>query len=639
MSSNAKLKEVFKKTYDKIKKFFINLRQQKIEVNYKTSLIIIAFLSLLCVVIQAIAQNGLDITGYLSLVVNPLLILFNFIPVFLIMLLFYCIFSKIWVSFLITDIILSVMLFVNHYKVLYRSEPFKFIDIALYTEAMNITQNYDFTFSPLLTLVLCISVFVFLVILSSVKDKKIKVWKRLCALVVVCALMVCAYGGIYCNKNLYDKMYCLTTKFNELKTTAHKGLIYTFLSGINDYSYPEPEEYTEEKHTEILDGYEDFESDYKPNVIGIMSEAFFDIGECENAKFHDGKNPLVNYNRIKKDAMYGDMIVPGFGGSTASTEFEFLTGNNVSLISKALPPPYNTYIIKNVFSIASMFKDYGYDTLGIHPGHNWFYNRESSYAKMGFDDFITIEDIDRKLEQVNYYTSDKEATTLILENYKKHLETKPDTPYFNFTVTIQNHGPYPEKQMYDENRFVWPEGMSEEIYYTINNYSEGLFNADELLGDVMDYINSVDKPTYLVFFGDHLPYLDMEGYDLLGYDITSGSEEALVRKYKVPYLICANDAAKKYMKQHNIKIKNGKQELISANYLSAKLIDYMGASKPAFYQFLNDLSKTVNVLAPHYYIENGEFTKTLSPDSTSLVNNYSILQYKNLKEYKKENSN
>ena len=639
MSANRKIKDIFKKLFNKVKLFFLNLRQQKIEVNFKTSLIIMAFLSLLCVLIQAIAQNGFDITGYLSLVVNPLLILFNFIPIFLVMLLFYCIFLRIWVSFLLTDIILCVMLFVNHYKVMFRSESFKFIDVALLTEAMNITQNYNFSFSPLLAFVVFISIFVFILILSSLKDKKIKVWKRLCTLIVVCALMVGSYLGIYCNKKLYNSMYCLTTKFNELKTTAHRGLVYSFLSGINDYSYPEPEEYNEDKHTEILDGYEEIESDYKPNVIAIMSEAFFDIEQCENAKFYEGKNPLVNYNRIKKDAMYGDMIVPGFGGSTASTEFEFLTGNNVSLISKALPPPYNTYVTKNIFSIANMFKDYGYDTLGIHPGHNWFYNRESAYAKMGFDDFITLEDIDRKLEQVNYYASDKEATTLILENYQKHLETKPDTPYFNFTVTIQNHGPYPKKQMYEENRFICPEGMNEEIYHTINNYSEGLFNADELLGNVMDYINSVDKPTYLVFFGDHLPYLDMEGYDLLGYDITSGSEEAIIRKYKVPYIICANDAAKKYMKQQGVKIKNGEQNLISSNYLSAKLIDYMGASKPAFYQFLNDLSETVNVLAPHYYVENGSFTKTLSPDSTSLVNNYSMLQYKNLKEYKKENSN
>ena len=553
------------------------------------------------------------------------------------MLAIYCLTNRVWISFLITHAVLLTALFVNHYKVVFRAEAFKFSDLILAGEAFNITQNYTFDFSFKMFVVTCASIFIFIAVVYAVKNKKTSFLKRSGIFVLDIALMAGLYFGIYQNKALYDWIPSFAGDYNEVSLISNKGLVYSFLNGISQSGYEAPEDYSVSKYYEILDKYEEDETnDYKPNVIAIMSEAFFDMTACDDAEFYPGLDPLPNMKELRKEGVWGDMIVPGFAGSTASTEFEFLSGANISVISESMPSVYNTYIHNSLYCIPQMFKDKGYYALGIHPGHNWFYNRESVYAKMGFDDFITIEDLPSDIKKVNYYAADSETSKLIIDNYEKHLKTS-EKPYFSFTVTIQNHGPYVSDETYEVPRYVRPQNMDDILYYTLNNYAEGLYNADELLGDVMDYINTVDKPTYLVFFGDHLPYFDenFTGYSYLGYDINSDTQEALLNKYRIPYIMCANDAAKQYMKDNDIEIMKGKQKLISSNYLSAKFLTYMGISIPKYYQFVNDLSEKISVISPNYYIENGVFTKTLSDEAQQLINDYAVLQYKNISEYSK----
>ena len=622
---------------DKTKKILSSI---KIESGILTSVLIMALLSFFCVMFQAVAQNGANARGYLTFLTSPVIVVFNFIPVFLVMLFVYCLTNRVWASFLLTGLMLDIALFINHYKVVFRAEAFKFSDIILAGEAFNITKNYSFGFSLKLFIVFLMSFLLFVFVLAAVKNKKTPFLKRGAVLLLDVLLMAGAYLGIYRNKALYDSLPSFAGDYNEVSLISNKGLVYSFLVGIKDTGYEKPDGYSVSEYYNILDKYdkEDKESkgEYKPNIIGIMSEAFFDMEECEKAEFYPGMKPLENMRRLRSEGVYGSMIVPGFAGSTASTEFEFLSGDNISLISKTMPSVYNSYIHKPLYCLPQYLKSQGYDTLAIHPGHNWFYNRESVYAKMGFDDFITLEDLSGDLKKINYYTADSETSKLIIDNYKKHLETS-SKPYFNFTVTIQNHGPYKSDETYDTPRYVKPSDMSNDMYNIINNYAEGLANADALLGEVMDYINTVDKPTYLVFFGDHLPYLDAEykGYEYLGYDVSGSSEESIIKKYKIPYVMCANNAAKEYEAQNGLETKKGEQELISSNFLTGKFLDFTNMSVPAYYRFTNEVEKSVSVISPIFYIENGKFTENLSSNGKKLINEYAICQYKNLKEYEK----
>ncbi len=620
---------------EKIKKGAARLT---VRLNLWQSLVLLAVLSFGCMFLQTMAQSGGDSAVWNSLFSEPGLIFLNFLPIFLVMVLFYGLTSRVWSAFLITDLILTVFLYVNYYKILFRAEAFKFTDLILVSEALNITQNYELEFSSILFGVASIGVGVCLLLFLTVKHKKKYFgWKKRCAVLLLdMAFMLSAVFGIYQNADLYNKIPTNAKAYNEVSEITHKGLVYSFLVSATQSHYAKPENYSAAVCEQILSPYEESDTAYKPHIIAIMSESMFDISACENAKFYPGKDPLVNFRKLQKEGVWGEMVVPGFGGGTASTEFEFLTGASTYVVSPSMPTVYNLYINKGIYCMPRMLKDRGYTTQAIHPGNNWFYHRESVYTKMGFDDFISLEDLPKEPSMPRGYTADWETTALIISDFQEHLETK-DTPYFNFTVTIEGHGPYEEQKLYREERLVRPKGMSDEIYYMLGNYIECMYSTDQLLGDVMDYINTVDEPTYLVFFGDHLPVFDRQSgaFDFLGYDITSQTDVALTNKYKTPYVMCANNAAKEYMSQQGISLAQGKQELISANFLSSKFMEYMGIDMPRYFQYVNDLSKDISVISQYQFFENDKLTYQLSENGEKRLNEYAILQYQNLQEYAK----
>ena len=360
-----------------------------------------------------------------------------------------------------------------------------------------------------------------------------------------------------------------------------------------------------------------------------------DIKEAKNLKFE--KNPLPTYTKLKKEGIYGDMIVPGFAGNTSSTEFEFLTGVNISVIDKGMPVPYKTFLNKNAYALPLYFKEAGFNTVAMHPGHNWFYNRVLAYKCLGFSRSVFSENLDYKLEMTNYYANDEEAAKMIIDDYKSHLEINPEPGYFNFMVTIQNHGPYIPTDTGKERIVKRPEGLDDTQYFTLENYVQGLNDADNMLKTLKEYIESIDKPTVIVFFGDHLPYMDSElkTYDAIGYDITSGTDSALYRKHKTPYLIISNNAFKKSQRADGKRLLNGKMSTISSNFLATELFKYMNVDMPPYFEFVNELKKDINVISPFYYMVKNKIVKELDEPLTQKVTVLKDLQYYNMMEYKK----
>lgn len=126
----------------------------------------------------------------------------------------------------------------------------------------------------------------------------------------------------------------------------------------------------------------------KPNVIIIMSEAFWDPTVFKELKFSE--DPLPFFHKIQKDSQTGNLFVPVMGGGTANTEFEVLTGFSTQFLQPGIIP-YVSIMNQPVESLASIMSANGYKTTAIHPYHSWFYNRDKIYNLMGFDRFIPME--------------------------------------------------------------------------------------------------------------------------------------------------------------------------------------------------------------------------------------------------------
>ena len=604
----------------------------------KKSILMIVLMSYVAFLMQSVVQN--DIFSTVHFLYNPLIVLLNMLPVFLIILLVYFITGHIWLGCAITYLPLIMLNIASYYKTVFRDEPLKMSDLQLVSEMNNITQNYEFKISLgiIIGVLLLIAAIVFAI--KYLKSQKIKIPVRITGVVITICCMLLSYNFIYTNKDLYNKIPTKANEYHDTSVVSHHGMIYSLLISSQATTYDMPEGYSDETAMKLLAETASIpvagESTEKINVLAIMGEAFFDVTRGETVDFLEGENPYKNYERIKNEGYHGKLVVPGYGGGTECAEFEFLTGTNQYLLDPNMPTVYKTYITQPVYSLVRYFKDEGYKAIAIHPGYSWFYNRQNAYAYLGFDKFISRDDMGENIPRIYGYATDEFTTGHIIDNYISHYNEKPDEPYFNFTITIQNHGPYPDVECGRDEIYIRPDNMSDENYYIINNYLNGIRDTDKLLGDVCNFAAEREEPVAVLFFGDHLPYLDenIECFDALGYNISHRNMEGIQNKYTVEYVMWCNDAARQVIEKSRGAVKSGEGPEISSNYLGVELLDYLGVEKPSYFEFVSKVEEKISVISPHFYKKDDAVIYELDKETEKLLEDYKILQYYNLRQYK-----
>jgi hypothetical protein len=86
--------------------------------------------------------------------------------------------------------------------------------------------------------------------------------------------------------------------------------------------------------------------------------------------------------------------------------------------------------------------------------------------------------------------------------------------------------------------------LSEPALTALTTYTQGLYDADQMLGNLAGWIDQRERPTVLLFFGDHLPTLgpnymayNETGFVNTGDGLTSEERQKL---YSTPFLIYSN---------------------------------------------------------------------------------------------------
>ena len=596
------------------------------------NILLMLLLSLLCVFLQSIAQLSSGGWGGLSYLSFPLIIFLNVMPIFLIMAAVFFITNRLWIGLSVSAAALDILLTVNYFKVYFRSETLSLHDFALFGEATNIMTGYSFPIPIQIIIVFLISVLAVIYTKRHAVTYTSPFKQRLLLLAATLLIFCLSYITVYRSDSFYQKLPSFGGEFNDVEISANKGFLYTFLSHAASYEYKKPEGYNENSITALAGEYPTLVSDEdKPvNVIAVMSEAFFDMEACKNVEFYEGMNPTPNLQRLRRSSLWGHILVPGYAGSTASTEFEFLTGLNISQISSAMPVVYKTHVTQNCYSLVRMLDDMGYDTVGIHLGNEWFYNRKAVYPRLGFNRSYFMNDFDyTRDDMVNYYISDKFTAEKIKEDYRTYLDSGKKNGYMSFTVTIQNHGPY--KISEPETKRIKPmDGIDADGYNIISNYANGLHDADALLGEICDFVEDIDEPTVVVFFGDHLPYFDADGKYLtaLGLDVSATTPESLENRYSTPYIIHGNRALR--------KITGGEQihkEQLSSSFLGVEMMKYASIKMSPFFKAIADVEYTVSEMSHTFYIENSQHTTELSDEGKKKLLDYKYLAYWSLRDY------
>lgn len=261
-----------------------------------------------------------------------------------------------------------------------------------------------------------------------------------------------------------------------------------------------------------------------PDIVVIMNESFADL-RCYGAQI--APEIYRDWDEILARSAHGTAYSSVFGGNTPNAEYEFLTGDSL-LFYTGTPIPYETAIRQDVPALPGLLAQLGSGTVAMHPNEGIVWSREQVYPKLGFERSVFLADYENT-EMLRRYVSDQ-------ANYSQVLRVleEADGPQFLFNVTIQNHGSYEEEDFADLNALL----DSRTSCSQTRQYLTLVKESGAALKEFLQRLEQRPRKTYVVFFGDHQPWVDEAFYSQ--YESGQDAQEHL--RYQVPYFIWCNQS-------------------------------------------------------------------------------------------------
>ncbi|HET6430764.1 LTA synthase family protein [Dyella sp.] len=254
-----------------------------------------------------------------------------------------------------------------------------------------------------------------------------------------------------------------------------------------------------------------------PDIVVVQSESFFDPRILKGL---EDTHLTPNLDRLARHGTSGALYVPTFGGGTIRTEFEVLTGLSLRYFQQ-LQFPYLQLNARVVPGLVRTLNEHGYETVAIHGNDPSFWNRTSAFKAIGFDRFVSQSAFPPDAPADGKYMADRAMTDEILAQLRG-----TGAPQFLFAISIEAHGPYDTIPADREARDAMPvpPGVTGEDKLELQNYLYHIHHADQELGRLAEQLAKRDRPTLLLFYGDHLPALTntfqtagfVDGGDMLG---------------------------------------------------------------------------------------------------------------------------
>lgn len=401
-------------------------------------------------------------------------------------------------------------------------------------------------------------------------------------------------------KNIINKSPIKLDFSNPINNCKDNGILFCFIDDFKNLRFPIPSGYNQTKINNIYSDIKNNllsskevsefneEGGFKPNIIVVLSEALWDATKLPLIKY--SQDPIIN---IRSD-IKSTLISPAYGGSTANVEFEILTGFSNYFLNDRYP--YNELINQDVPSLFSLFKEQGYLTTAIHPFKKTMYNRPTVYQHLGLDKFIGMEDMSSS-ELIGPYISDKSFTQEIVKQFES-----TNQPQLIFTLSMQNHTPF-EANRFPNHQITFKSPLNEKDQPILQTYIDGINLSSQSYQTLKETIKKSQKPTIILFYGDHLPLLNpnFDIYLKTGFDITNKKE-----MYSTPIAVWSNFDT-------NLDIKT----FLSPNFLSLEILKFANINPKYQFSFLQSLSQTDTVLNKH-----------LAPKfSSQQLYNYELIQY------------
>lgn len=576
----------------------------------------------------------------------------NYLLVIVMYFIVYTLSGSFKLSYLIVNPILFGLGVAHSYLMDFRGTPFLPMDFLSIGTAVGVANTYDYT--PTYKVMTASLIFIFIMIIGAkTKTPKYnlltKIISRAFAGTFSSVLLILFYFTSF-----FADMGVKPDFWNQTRGYHNYGFAFNFFCNTKYMYMSEPNNYNPDELNDYVNSVVDSsdnsdssgkteEDDYvKPNIICIMNESLSDLSVLGNLTTNEDYMPFMR--SLTENTIKGNLYVPVIGAGTSNTEFEFLTGHTTAF----LPSGSNAYMlyIKNpIASIVSTLEAQGYSSFALHPYYASGWNRTEVYNHLGFNNFVSLEDImdisfmqeyqsngsdpnylQSLIDQyypgsnmlIRQYISDSYNYRLLIEDYENRDKS---VPYFAFNVTMQNHGGYTTSCVnFDES--IYATSVSKN-YNKANKYLSLVKASDNAFKELIDYFSSVDEPTVICMFGDHQPSVETEFIsEVMGVDSLSGlTPEQEQLRHVTPFIIWAN-----------YDIQERQIDKLSVNYLYSLVLETAGVKLTEYNKYLLKLSETLPVIDTVGYIDNeNNYYKwsDVSPYS-HLLDEYEKIQYNNI---------
>lgn len=535
---------------------------------------------------------------------------------------------RIGIACLTGDLLFMLIGLLNYYVVEFRSNPIVPWDIYSLKTAASVAGDFSYVPSPdaavcLIFFLILTAVSIFLILrrrrLEPKNSRKKHIMGSGVRGIVLTRLLPAAllilglagYTRVLHNDRFIAALHLDNTLFTPFYMSKKDGLIPSFLMDLRYLHVEEPEDYSAGEEALLLADQPKEEPVLTPNIIVIMDEAFSDPSMLGDFQVNEDYMPFVHsLQEGAENTITGTLNVSVKGGNTANTEYEFLTGNTMRFLP-AGSVPYQQYIFGHKTSLATHLKEFGYETVAIHPFNANGWNRDVVYKDLGFDRFLYNKDFPGA-NRIRKYIDDESCFSKILEE----LENKSsDTPLFAFAVTMQNHSGYFEDfENFDVN--IHAEDCDSRI---LDRYLSLMKLSDTALEQLITTLSEWKEPTILIFFGDHQPndVVVEPVWKLQGKSGKNLTEEENDLRYQVPYLIWAN---------YDIGSDSGRET--SVNYLGAELLSAARVPLASWQEAIGSWQQELPILSTQRLTgtDGGELTSEEEAASDALAE-YRRLQY------------
>ena len=539
----------------------------------------------------------------------------------LILLLF---FQRVKTAVILQSIFLPVIGLVQYYVYAFRGRSFMLSDLWTIDTAAEVAGGYSYGihFASGLALLLAAGWIFLISCCAGYRWKKLALLRKI---VVVCLLA----GGFFylSDETLVSHHKSLELRmWNVDKNYRKKGMLLTLASQVQYLTADKPEGYSVGEVEEIAEKYTDaYEASEKrnpsndkdvvvpQNIIVIMNESLADLRIYSAYDKIPSVTPYID--SMEEHVQKGWLSVPVFGGGTANTEYEVLTGNCMAFWND-WTIAYQVYAQEKEYGLTAALKEQGYHTIAMHPYRPLNYNRKAVYEHMGFDEFYANKNWDRAyMDKIRRFVSDQSCYDYVIDMFEKK---EPDEKTFSFLVTMQNHAPY-TLQGFDASIDL----ETPQDYPEAEQYLSLVRESDRAFGNLTEYFERVNEPTMIVMFGDHHPNLQDGFYDMIAGCYGAQEEKTYKRERTMtPYVVWTN-------------YENTMEHIpvMGSEFFGSYLLQGTGLDMTDYNKCILEILRSVRVITENEMMDaQGQWypIDQLPKQYAEILNDYEILQYNNV---------